>query len=770
MATAPWENDPTADPKEAASSQPWAADAPVVPTEQPTDQLPAAETEGADFTDEQKKAILAYIPHAKDPADLKQFSLQISGGRAQIGNAKDILEKRDQGAEQFSWLPPVVNKDMAAVKPDTLETIRNAIGDALLSAITPGASDQTREAVKRSGTAFTEHAANAFAADYGPEVGGLIDTILHGGNVATNAERERAVMEGDSADHPVASIAGELTGAGLVAPLAGTAIKAVPIVAKAAQAAPKLTSAAEAAAGGAAYGSGAAGPDNRAGGAVTGATIGAVTDATLPIISRYLTALKSGAQNTASGLYPEAAKAAQALGIDLPKFVVGSAKDARKAAALEQTAMGAGPITAATNRMLDQSEAARNTIAAHLGTAASSPAQMGDQALNAAVARNKDLRAAGGALYDQARDAAAGATIPPTQTLTNIDALLAEENSKIGGSKIAPILQRYRDDLAKAGQITVQQARDLRTDLREQLSADADATPDKTDRIVKTVMAGVNDDMGNGLSAAGKKGAFALYSEADANWAQQRELEDSVLKPFLGKNFDNWGEDVAQRIHADAKGHGTRLARFLGTLPEDEANRVRANLVLRLGTAKPGAQDAAGNAFSLDTFLTNWNELKGSRGLVFPKETVQSLDQLAQVAQVAKSFGRKLNRSNTGGVVSYLTHGAPTALGAGGAIFTHDPQLLAYGMMLSAMRAVKQYGAARLLASPAFARKLAATPKNPAGAASFWSRPWVQRLQLENPSIAAEIQAFQKAFLSGANDNVGTLSSAAAQPQKQNQQ
>jgi hypothetical protein len=159
-------------------------------------------------------AILAYIPHAKDPADLKQFSLQISGGRAQIGNAKDILEKRDQGAEQFSWLPPVVNKDMAAVKPDTLETIRNAIGDALLSAITPGASDQTREAVKRSGTAFTEHAANAFAADYGPEVGGLIDTILHGGNVATNAERERAVMEGDSADHPVASIAGELTGAG----------------------------------------------------------------------------------------------------------------------------------------------------------------------------------------------------------------------------------------------------------------------------------------------------------------------------------------------------------------------------------------------------------------------------------------------------------------------------------------------------------------------------------------------------------------------------
>jgi hypothetical protein len=175
---------------------------------------------------------------------------------------------------------------------------------------------------------------------------------------------------------------------------------------------------------------------------------------------------------------------------------------------------------------------------------------------------------------------------------------------------------------------------------------------------------------------------------------------------------------------------------------------VRAGIVYRLGAANKGAQNAAGDAFSLDTFLTNWNELKGSRNLILPKETVQSLDKLAQVAEVAKKFGRKLNRSNTGGVMSYLAHGVPTAVGTGGAIFTHDPHVLAYGLLLSGLSGVKQYGAAKLLASPAFAKKLAATPMNPKAAVAFWSRPWVKVLQVKNPAIAAEIQAFQHAFLS----------------------
>jgi hypothetical protein len=77
-----------------------------------------------------------------------------------------------------------------------------------------------------------------------------------------------------------------------------------------------------------------------------------------------------------------------------------------------------------------------------------------------------------------------------------------------------------------------------------------------------------------------------------------------------------------------------------------------------------------------------------------------------------------------------------------------------------------QYGGGKLLSSPAFARKVAATPLNVKGATAFWSRPWVKAMAVRNPTIATEIQAFQSHML---NDN-SIVSSAAASPDPDQQQ
>jgi hypothetical protein len=461
----------------------------------------------------------------------------------------------------------------------------------------------------------------------------------------------------------------------------------------------------------------------------------------------------------------QAAQAADDLGIDLPKFVVGSPADAKRAAALEQTAFGSGPIRTATDKMLTQSEGGKSAIAASVGTP-SEGALLGDQTLDAAVKSNKARRAAIGTLYDHAESMSKGVNVTPAQTMSTLDGLLADEGSKIGGSKIAPVLQSFRDDLANAGTITVQQARDLRTNLREMLTNEAGSTPNNADRITNHVMDAVNADMQSALPAD----AFATYKQADAAWAQQRGLEDDVLKPFLGKNFDNWGDDVAKKINADASGNGTRLARFLSALPDDQANNVRASLIDRLGNAKNGAQNAEGDAFSLDTFLTNWNQLKGSRNLIFSKDTVQSLDKLAKIAEVAKGYGRNRNFSNTGNVVSSLLHGVPTTLGVMGSAFTHDPKEVVMGLLASGFTALRQRGAAKLLASPDFAKKLASTPMNEKAAQSYWSRPWVRAMAVKNPAIAAELQAFQYRVLNGAGDRVVTPAAASPDANSEDQQ
>jgi hypothetical protein len=765
---APWASDPVAtapqtasqaapQPATASPDAPWLSDAPAA-----TESAPAAFTGSQElpgFTDEQKQQILDYIPKATDAADLERFSSELTQGHSHLGNAEDVLKAYQKGHRTFSWEAPTAGEQIN-VSPTAGEQARDAIGEGLLNgidAVIPGLGTYLKQNTD-AGKAFTEHFANSLAADYGPEAGGLIDSIINGGSVANNTAHERAILEGDSEGHGVASTLGELGGVGASGAMGNEAGLAN---------LPRLGRAAVAAGEGAAYGSGAAGPDHRIAGAATGAALGAGTDAAIPLIA------KLGAGKAVEGAASPAVEASQAandLGVDLPRFVVGGPADAKRASALEQTAFGSKPISAATQKMLDQAEGARSSIAGDLGTA-SDAASLGDQVSEAAAAQVKQNRQRIGMLYDQARTAAAGTPITAIKTGSVLQRLIAQEKEVPGGTAILPILERYEQGIeANGGILTIDGARGLRTDLRDRLTTEAGATPDNADRLTNLVMGAVNGDIQNSLEEAGKDNAFALYKQADAQWAQQRSLEDDVLKPFLGRNFDNWGEDVAKKINSDARGNGTRLARFLSALPEDQANNVRASLIMHMGNAKEGAQNAAGDAFSLDTFLTNWNQLKGSRNLIFPKGTVQALDKLASVAQVAKGFSRTRNFSNTGGVVSAALHSVPTTLGLVESVVTHDPKGAAIGLIFSALSAAKQYGAAKLLASPTFAKKLAATPLNPKAATSFWSRPWVNTLATENPAIASEIRAFQAAFLSHANDNAAGVSAVSAEPNGEDQQ
>lgn len=261
-----------------------------------TDQAPASAEQPDQsvpgFTDEQKQQIEAYIPKAKDAADLERYSLELSGGKSKIGNAQAVIDKRDQGYQTFGWTPATIDKSMGVNvnNQGTMEGLRQSIGEGIIDAIDsflPGTGDLIRNN-RQTGKAFTEHAANAIVADYGPEVGGVIDTILRGGPLDNNVAHERAIMEGDSADHPVASAAGELSGIGIDAMLGNEAgLSDLGRVGKTA------VQAAE----GAAYGSGAAGPGNR----VIGAEAGAVAAPVLGLAGEGVVAGARAAKSVLQG-------------------------------------------------------------------------------------------------------------------------------------------------------------------------------------------------------------------------------------------------------------------------------------------------------------------------------------------------------------------------------------------------------------------------------------------------------------------------------------
>ncbi|WP_445394279.1 hypothetical protein [Stenotrophomonas maltophilia] len=144
-------------------------------------------------------------------------------------------------------------------------------------------------------------------------------------------------------------------------------------------------------------------------------------------------------------------------------------------------------------------------------------------------------------------------------------------------------------------------------------------------------------------------------------------------------------EKIYQAVMGGVRDGGSTLRAVMQSLPEEGQKAVTAAALRRMGLANPGAQDAAGEAFSAATFLTNWNKASPeARRALFDRYGPgfsKNLDKISKVAErIKESQGALSNASGTArqGVglgywgsiaASVLTGNLATAgaLGTGGA-------------------------------------------------------------------------------------------------------
>jgi len=267
------------------------------------------------------------------------------------------------------------------------------------------------------------------------------------------------------------------------------------------------------------------------------------------------------------------------------------------------------------------------------------------------------------------------------------------------------------------------------------------------------VIDAASDDLASSLEAQGKAAAAKTYREADRQYAERIKTLDDVIMPIIGKKGEKSGEQIATAINAAAKGNNARLSKLFETLPEEEAGVARATMIDNLGKAGPGAQNAAGDEFSFNAFLTNWNKLGASaKNAIFRGENREAIDKLALIAERSKAAAKYQNYSNTGLAVM----GAATGSTAIASMFT-------LGKVLAG-----QYAAGRLLASPKVAKALLgiAQAKNPEAVAARINN--LSGLAAREPVLSAEITQLQQKLMQAMNDN--GVSRAVASPEGQNEQ
>lgn len=272
-------------------------------------------------------------------------------------------------------------------------------------------------------------------------------------------------------------------------------------------------------------------------------------------------------------------------------------------------------------------------------------------------------------------------------------------------------------------------------------------------KALKKVYAALSEDMRATAAREGPR-ALSTFERANSYWRGRQNRIEQVLGGVLGDDLQKGAESAARQINTWASANASdfgRLSRLVRSLPQDEADTVRASLISRLGRASAGRQDQGGDVFSPAEFATQWDKIdKRAKAVLFQGEHRAALEDFARVMSGMKASTAYANNSKT-------------ALGANGIALITWAIASPIG---AAVTAGAQLGAGKLMASTKFAKWLAAAPKKPNAPAFLAHVDRLSALSRAEPVIANDILSLQarlaEAFGGAANDGTARLAAEEA--------
>lgn len=342
---------------------------------------------------------------------------------------------------------------------------------------------------------------------------------------------------------------------------------------------------------------------------------------------------------------------------------------------------------------------------------------------------SKGMASTRGKLYE-----AADALIPPqTQVpLTNARTTLANLTTipkgadATGGSFVNPMIKELAERLEKdlvasrtagpmgtlapgAAGIPYETVRAIRTRIGKEL-ADFSLSTDRPTAQLKELYGALSRDIDEVAASQGPAAAMAAKRANDFYRASANRLEQ--LERVVDKN--GGPEKVYNAVMAGTRDGGTTLRAVMQSLPKDGQRAMTGAVIKRMGLANPGMQDATGEAFSAQTFLTNWNKVSPeARKALFDRHGLgftRDMDRIASVAQNLRE-GSQVFANPSGSANKVAAYGYATSL----VMSLLDPSFATTGSLVAG--GIGANVAARAMVHPRFVRWLARSTQWPKGSA-----------------------------------------------------
>jgi len=291
---------------------------------------------------------------------------------------------------------------------------------------------------------------------------------------------------------------------------------------------------------------------------------------------------------------------------------------------------------------------------------------------------------------------------------TNTKAMLGQlvRGDDVGAILDNPKLIQLQQVLDNSPTVDYQTLKSLRSSIGQKIGNN-ELISDIPRAELKRVYGALTQDI-KAAAANSSPEALKAFERANAYTRTGHERIDDYLERIVSK------VDTDKIFNAVAKGgEGTKTINAVKrSLKPEEWEVVASNVVRKMGRANSGAQNAEGDAFSVDKFVTDWDKLGPARKALFsgsPKldSYHDDLAKIARIASTVKTAGKQgANYSGTAQAASRIAAGTGLATG----VMSASPTLLS----LTAGSIAMNNAGARLMTNPNFVKWLAQTARVPA--------------------------------------------------------
>lgn len=213
----------------------------------------------------------------------------------------------------------------------------------------------------------------------------------------------------------------------------------------------------------------------------------------------------------------------------------------------------------------------------------------------------------------------------------------------------------------------------FRTDIGRKLESPfATATDGGVEREKRRLYGVLSDDLAAGADELGGVGAVRARTRADTYWRTMSERLEKIDPVF--KHADN-PTAVYEGLGRMVRNNPGGLAAAKKTMPIDAWNDFSDTYIQGLLTARPGAQNAAGDAVSYHTIANNLNRLRDESPEAWRLLAGDKMNALENILTLANKFreserffnrSRTANTLNAGGIVTAASSGASVGVLTGG--------------------------------------------------------------------------------------------------------